>query len=290
MNMMARITEGDVELRRLDPGCIRPWHGNPRDYGSLSQANCSELIECIAKEGGNRVPVIVRRVPGDNLYLELVAGARRHFAVSHLQRVDANIMILAQVMTLSDQEAFRIADIENKEREDVSAVERGRNYAWARDTLYDGKQCALAAALGRKEPWVSKYLRIAAIPDEVLAAFAAPTDLAAKPAYKLAQALDDEERRSEIIARAHELAQEQADRKGVDPIAASTVLKRLLKRAGAQESQPLAAWPSKSGQPGLTLQKRGREGLSIVVHKNTDATADELMDFFRQALAYLEQA
>ena len=108
MNMMARITEGDVELRRLDPGCIRPWHGNPRNYGSLSQANCSELIESIAKEGGNRVPVIVRRVPGDNLYLELVAGARRHFAVSHLQRVDANIMILAQVMTLSIRKRFEL--------------------------------------------------------------------------------------------------------------------------------------------------------------------------------------
>lgn len=285
MNLMATMTRGDVELVRLDPGCIRLWHGNARDRDTLNEANCSDLIESIAEEGGNRVPVIVRRLPGDNLYFELVAGTRRHFAVSHLLRFHPNLLLLAQVMTLSDEEAFRIADVENKARDDVSAVERGRNYVWARDSLYDGKQCALAAAIGRKEPWVSKYLRIASIPDEVLAAFAAPTDLAAKPAYKLAQALDDEELRPSIIARAQELAREQAERKGGDPLAAIKVLKRLLNGANPQQTEPLAAWLAKSGLPALTVQKQDRHGLSMLVHKNTDANVDELVESFREALA-----
>lgn len=285
MNMMTRISREDVELVRLDPSCIKLWHGNARDRGSLNETNCSELIESIAKDGGNLVPVIVRRIPGDNLYFELIAGMRRHFAVDHLQRFHPDLLLLAQVVTLSDEDAFRIADIENKDRNDVSAVERGRNYAWARDTLYNGKQCALAAALGRKAPWVSRYLRIAAIPDEVLQAFASPTDLAAKPAYKLAQALDDVDCRPGIIARAQELAREQDERKGDKAMSGTKVLKRLLNDASPQQGEPLAAWSSKSGQPALTLKKRDRNGLNLMVHKNTDATIDELVESFREALA-----
>lgn len=284
MNIPWSTTAGSVDLVRLDPKRVQPWHGNARDRTGLNPSSCADLINDIAKDGENRVPVIVRRIPGDNLYFELVAGTRRHFAVTHLQNSDPNVVLVARVMTLTDQEAFRIADSENLKRNDVSAVERGRNYAWARDNLYDGRQRTLAAALGHEESWVSKYLRIAAIPDEVLAAFPSPSDLAVKPAYKLAQALDDPERRREIISRAKELTKEQAERKGTDPIPASQVLSRLLKGASSKTSEPLAVWPSTSGQPALTLCKRDREGLSFVVHKDADAAVDELLASFRDAL------
>jgi len=278
------MPKGKVELVRLDPACIRIWHGNARHQASLNEANCSELIDSIATEGENRVPVIVRPIPGDNLYFELVAGTRRHFAVSHLQRSCPDILLVAQVMLLSDQEAFRIADAENGKRADVSVVERARNYVWALDNLYDGKKAKLANALGHEPPWLSKFLLIAAIPDEVLQAFTSPTDLAAKPAYRLARALDDEERRPDIIARAQELAREQAERKPVNPMTAAVVMKRLLCGATSDQSQPLAAWPSKSGLPALTVEKKDRHGLSILVHENPGATTDELMASFREAL------
>lgn len=206
MNVAWSTTAGPVDLVRLDPKRVRLWHGNARDRAGLNPTTCADLINSIAKDGENRIPVIVRRIPGDNLYFELVAGTRRHFAVTHLQCSDPNVVLVARVMALTDEEAFRVADLENLERDDVSAVERGRNYAWARDNLYEGKQRALAAALGHQESWISKYLRIAAIPDEVLAAFPSPTDLAVKPAYKLALALNNPERRRDIIAWAKELA------------------------------------------------------------------------------------
>lgn len=67
-------------------------------------------------------------------------------------------------------------------------------------------------------------------------------------------------------------------------MAASKVLNRLLNGASPQKGEPLAAWTSRSGQPALTLHKRDREGLSIIVHKDTDATVDELMASIHDAL------
>jgi ParB family transcriptional regulator, chromosome partitioning protein len=47
---------------------IRPddcsvWDGNPRDVPGLSYESCRSLIESIAQEDGNRIPVLVRRNP-----------------------------------------------------------------------------------------------------------------------------------------------------------------------------------------------------------------------------------
>lgn len=39
--------------------------------------------------------------------------------------------LLAQVADLDDEAAFRLADIENRARKDVSDIERARNYAAA---------------------------------------------------------------------------------------------------------------------------------------------------------------
>ena len=285
MNAITTMDSWDGSVLRLDPSCIRPWHGNARDYGSLNEENCSELIQSIAELGGNRQPVFIRPVPGEKLRFELLAGSRRHFAVSHLRRNHPDIFLLAQVVSANDEEAFRIADVENRVRSDVSPVERGRNFVWALDRFYDGRQRTLAERLGKSEAWLSKYLKIAAIPDDVLQAFASPADLSMTAAYGLAAALEDAERSPQIIARARDIALEQVARKGADPMPASEVLKSLLEIEANRQAGPIAAWQSEAGLTALTLEKQDRKGLSIMVHKGSAATVDELTAAFREALA-----
>ncbi|MFD2498413.1 hypothetical protein ACFSTI_05545 [Rhizorhabdus histidinilytica] len=45
----------------LQPAECVVWDGNPRDVPRLTPEGCRSLIESIASEGGNRIPVLVRR-------------------------------------------------------------------------------------------------------------------------------------------------------------------------------------------------------------------------------------
>jgi ParB family chromosome partitioning protein len=249
----------------------------------ITEENCSGLIQSIAKEGGNHIPIIARPIAGDSLHVEVIAGTRRHFAVDRAGREDPNLELLAIVVDLTDEQAFRIADLENREREDVSPIERARNYKWAVENLYEGKQQELAEALNLSKGWISKMLRIATLPDDVLRAFASPADLPAEGGYKLACRLDDEGQRSAIMREAELIARDQADPR-LPAISGRAVLRRLLAADGEIRFPVRLSWPSSSGQPALSIKKKSRDGLLLLVHKNSDATEDELIAAFRDAL------
>ena len=59
---LARVASGEVRQVTqiaLDPARVRPWAGNARSYGHLSEENCRDLIDAIIAEGGQKVPAIV---------------------------------------------------------------------------------------------------------------------------------------------------------------------------------------------------------------------------------------
>ena len=285
MNLFARLDEQqESELVRLDPKNVRVWSGNARQYELLNRSNCADVIESIAVEGRNTEPVTVRRLPDDPSQLELVAGTRRHFSVSYLREHGyPEIWLRAQVRAMTDEEAFRISDAENSKRSDVSVIERARNYAWALEEFYDGKQRDLATSIGRKESWLSKELSVAAIPDEVLAAFASPNELVSKDAYKLARALKDEERRSAILRRAKEIADEKATSCG-EPIPAKKVLGRLLANENVPAEKAIQVWSTLAGEAYLTLRKNDAQGLHFLVPAGAEASIWQVKEAFEEAL------
>ena len=138
---LARMASGEVrqvtELR-LDPARCRIWPGNGRVYAALSETRCRDLIDSLVAEGGQKVPAIVRRVSNDRAFeYEVLAGTRRHWSISWLRANDYPEMVfVAQVVDLDDEAAFRLADLENRARADLSDLERARNYRWALDTHY----------------------------------------------------------------------------------------------------------------------------------------------------------
>lgn len=293
-----RVRSGEVRQVTqllLDPARVRVWPGNARIHARLTEENCRDLIDSLIAEGGQRVPAVVRRVEGDPDHdYEVIAGTRRHWSIVWLRaHAYPEMRFLAQVAALDDEAAFRLADIENRARRDVSDIERARNYAAALATHYGGRQKRMAERLRVSEGWLSKMLRVATIPDQVLAAFASLDDLGLKPAYGLAQALGDKAAAKRIQARARELAACRAARAaaGETPPGTAEVLRALLAAARPEPEAPPPEdldYISRHGRPALSIRSINRQGMTLRLHAGSGAGTDELVEALRAMLERLE--
>lgn len=288
-----KIGRGEVEnaivpMLQLDPARIRIWKGNARVYEQLTQENMRELIDSIDSVG-QQYPAVVRQIDGDAGHdYELIAGSRRHWAVSWLRARGWDIRLLAQVSNVGDEAAFNLSDTENRARQDVSDLERARNYAWALEAIYGGSLARMADSMKVSKSWLSKTITVSKIPDDIIAAFNSPSDVKIKPAYALAQALADRDRASRIREIADQLTKGQvrARERGHPPMSAPEVLGYLLER---QSRSDVARWrSSETGAVALTLTSRTPAGLSIRVHPDTGASHEELVAAFREALSYMD--
>ena len=293
---LARVTSGEVRQVTqllLDPARVRIWPGNARSYQHLTEQGCRELIDSIIAEGGQKVPAVVRRVNGDPAHdFEVIAGTRRHWSISWLRAHSyPEMQFVAQIANLDDEAAFRLADLENRARKDVSDLERARNYAEALKAHYGNHLTRMAERLKVSKGWLSKMVKVAQIPDAVINAFASPADVQLKPAYALAQALDDKVAAKAIQSAARDLAREQAARRdrGARPYPAADVLRQLLEASNdPADAAPPFTWTTPHGRLGLSIQSSNRQGVTIRLHAGSGAGNDELVDALRQALVHLE--
>ncbi|WP_340265983.1 ParB/RepB/Spo0J family partition protein [Sphingobium mellinum] len=296
---LARLASGEVRQVTqllLDPARVRIWRGNARLYGNLTEDNCRELIDSILAEGGQKVPAVVRRVEDDPDHdYEVIAGTRRHFSISWLRAHSyPDLMFVAQVAQLDDEAAFRLADLENRARKDVTDLERARNYAQALHAHYGSHLTRMAERLKLSKGWLSKMIKVAGLSDDIVAAFASPADVQLKPAYALSQALDDAAAAPAIEAEADRLASIQQERRdaGEPLLPAAEVMKRLLDAPRTAQSAPKAdpfTWMTRYGRPALTVQSVNRQGVTIRLHAGSGADVDMLTAALRDALEHLEQ-
>lgn len=295
---LARVASGEVKQvtqLQLDPARVRIWAGNARMQMHLSEETVRDLIDSILAEGGQKVPVLVRRVTGDADHeYEILTGTRRHFAISWLRANHyPDMRLLAQVTDLDDEAAFRLADIENRARKDVSDFERARNYRDALETHYGGQQRRMAERLRLNESWLSRILKVATLPDSVAAAFASLHDIPLKPAYALAVWMTRApHRRDMAMARAHKIIRAQEDRqlRGLQPFGRADVIRQLmngLDSERAPEPAPLSV-PGPLGRPMVSLAGRTRQGLTLRLHAASGASTEDVVEAVRTLLGQLE--
>ena len=296
---LARVASGEVRQvtqLALDPARCRIWSGNARAYDRLSERVCRELIDSLIAEGGQKVPAIVRRIEGDPDHdYEVIAGTRRHWSIAWLRANNyPDMVFIAQVHVLDDEAAFRIADIENRARSDVSDIERARNYAHAMQAYYGGHQTRMAERLNISKGWLSKMVKVAGIPDAVLAAFDGLADVKLAPAYPLAQALDDPAKGKAIIAAANRIAAEQAERANSKllPYPALDVLRRLLDAPHANALGRLEPYVAHSRyqRPILTVTSAGRQGVTVKLHAGSGAKDEEVIEAVRRMIEHLRES
>ena len=203
-------------LRWVDAAVCRMWEKHNRAYDLLTEDNCRDLIDGIRSQGQQEFPAIVRRLPvGDPAEYEVICGARRHFAVSWLNANNyPQFRYLIEVRDLTDEEAFRLADIENRDREDISDYERARDYAAAVQNYYGGKQKLMAQRLEVSEAWLSRYLQLAKLPGEIVSAYASIRDIKELHARQLKPLMADDAAKEVILRAAGGIADAQAKARG----------------------------------------------------------------------------
>ena len=292
-NALARLAVGElrqVTELRLDPARCRIWPGNGRYYASLDEVTCRDLIDSIIAEGAQRVPAVVRHVRDDPAHdYEVIAGTRRHWAVSWLRANHyPEISFLAQVQDIDDEQAFRLADLENRARKDLSDIERARNYSTALARHYGGVQARMAERLRISRGWLTKLLALASLPDEIIAAFPAPSALQVKGGYELSVLLQRPDAARLAVEAAQLVRREQEDRRrrGDDLLAGAEVTRRLVaavqvKRKRGGRAPVLAS----TGRPLLSVLADRADGLSLRLHGGSGAAEDEIMARVREALA-----
>ena len=238
-NRLAELVSGQAVTRiheLVDPGRCRIWETHNRDYGALDENNCADLIESMKAQGRQEVPAIVRRVKGGDADFEVICGARRHWTITWLRAHGMpDLRFLIEPRELTDEEAFRISDLENRSRRDLSDFERAVDYARAMERYYDNSQQRMAERLQVTKSWLSRYLELARLPGFVIEAFGSTTVIGISHAAKLAPLLKAPFTRKQVEEAAVVVAAEQALRRSSNraPLSASQVTTKLMTKPSA---------------------------------------------------------
>lgn len=287
-NRLADLASGAIVSRThelVDPARCRMWAGHNRDYALLNEERCADLIESIKAQGRQEMPAIVRRLSGDDGYdFEVVCGARRHWTISWLRSHSyPEFKFLVDVREIGDEEAFRLADIENRARDDLTDLERARDYLRALTAYYDGRQKTMAERLNVSQSWLTRYLDLARLPEELTKAFANPQELGIRNGIALKSFLKPNGRRERAFQEAGRLAAER-ERTG-KALSVLEVIKAIAlavdppKRSGRSE-----AFANAAGQPVLRIDGVDHKGIRITLLNKAGATRRDAEDAIRAVL------
>lgn len=285
---LSERASGETEektLRWVDPDTCQMWERHNRDYALLTSENCADLIDGIKSQGRQEFPAIVRRTPNGPKEFEVICGARRHFAVTWLRSNNyPQFNYLVDVRDISDEEAFRLADIENRDREDISDYERALDYASAIELYYGGRQKAMAERLEVSQPWLSRYLELARLPSEIVAAFAQKTDIKELHARSLKPLMLKPKDREKVLARAVEVEEMQiAARAGQGVALAPAQVVSHLKSALRKPTKKPVAMSYAMGTSGqeISVVKKGKK---LVLEIPESAKRQDVEDGLRAIL------
>lgn len=276
----------------IRPEQCRMWRRHNRRYDLLTVEDCSDLIERIASKG-QILPAIVRRLPeaeGEIEY-EVIAGARRHFAVSYLRRERGrdDILYKVDVRKLTDEEAFELSDLENRDRKDVSEYERATDYETALGEFYEGNQTRMAEKIKLSRSTLINYLMLARVPNEILAAYGDPRKISIRHGKEINAALNDPARSVRLMERAAELA--EAQRQGLMignayPYDAARVFKELRQsfdEVGRKSSSRAAVRALDLGARGKGTAKVSRQKLLLEIPTRKGENVEDLLERIRTA-------
>ena len=229
---LARIATGKMVADRtewIDPGKCRPWRLHNRDLDHLNEESCRDLIDAFLSATKQRIPAIVRRLKDDPVYdYEIIAGVRRWWTVTWLRSHNhPEFDYLVTIQNVTDEEAFRISDVENRARKDITDWERAKEYAQALELFYDSSQIQMAAHLNLSRSWLTRLLDVARLPQEIVEAFEDKHEITVRIARDIKPFVEDREALARMVAEVRRI---RSDRLTIK-ITAADATKRLVKAA-----------------------------------------------------------
>src|SRR3546814_5391391 len=103
----------------------------------------------------------------------------------------------------TDEEAFRVSDVENRSRKDITDWERGIEYSRALAEFYNGSQNEMAEHLKISRSWLSRLLDVVRLPEAIIAAFADRHDITVRVARDIQPLCGEEDRKSTRLNSSH---------------------------------------------------------------------------------------
>ncbi len=141
----------EISIDLIDPSTLQP-------RSIFDEAKLNELAASISANGVVQ-PLLVRR-RGERY--ELIAGERRWRAA----QLAGLTKVPAVVRNVSDDKVLELALIENIQREDLNPIEEARAYKKLIETV-GLTQEVVAERVGRDRSYVTNYLRLLRLPDDL---------------------------------------------------------------------------------------------------------------------------
>ena len=251
--------EGFLPLRLLDPKRIRRSKYANRHASEFNTPDFRRFKQLIVDAGVNVQPIKVRPTKEDPDYdFEVAFGHRRHQAT-----LESGLPVLAFIEEMNDQELWLVMARENLERKDMSPWEQGKSLLQAMETGLFPSHRRLAFDLGVDPSNAMKLLSLARLPDALLAAFSAPTDLQMLWSKPLSDALQRDP--DSVISRANALAA-LVPRK-----AAKLVFEELI--AEPETAKPIEV--KVNGKVVAVIKRKGKGGATVTMPVVSDLKALE---------------
>ena len=141
----------EVDLDSIVPGSMQP-------RTRFDEESLEKLAESIRSHGIVQPLLVRRRADG----FELIAGERRWRAA----RLAGMTRVPVVVKEVPDENLLEIALIENIQRENLNAIEEAQAYRKLIETV-GLTQEALASRVGRDRSYITNYLRLLRLPDDL---------------------------------------------------------------------------------------------------------------------------
>lgn len=206
----------DLDLKQIQPNRL-----NPRTQ--FSKSGLDDLAASI-RQYGILEPIIVRP---DNGHYEVVVGERRYRAA---QQAGLDLVPVI-IKDYSDEEVMEINLVENVQREDLSAVEKGRICQQLRERFPDHypNWDGIAGRIGVEPDTIRAWVRTLDLPEEIRERIA-PREgqrvprgkIAYRTALEVAQKIEEPEKQVEVVQR---LADEPVP---------GAVIQEVIRRAAAE--------------------------------------------------------
>ncbi len=280
LNLTKEIMSGSkVKTPRLlvEPSQCKIWERHNRDYALLNEIKCKDLIDQFKVTGKQEFPGIVRLIEGEGeIKYEIICGARRFWTSQYL-----GWKYFVEIRDISDEEAFRLSDIENRAREDISDYERALDYKKALGHYYQN-QVQMANRLEVTTSWLSRYLDIADLPEEIVKAYRDITDIKVIHARKLKPYLNssvkNKEIRDSLIQKAIELQGSDFD--------GTKVITELLKvvKPNTKSIRSVNQHTSKNGLITMQIQKRKDKKIELLINKKGLGSKEDIIELLNSII------
>lgn len=175
------------------------YNGNERDQELLTEDSLADILPTF-RSAGQQFPAIGRNVCG---ITEVADGSRRRAAA-----ILAGRSYRVLIGDLTEEDMQWLTKLGN-DYTPPSAYERGKRYARLLKNQFDGNLSALAESEGISRRVLTRYVKTATLPVEVIKAFAVPNDLSMKGGETLAGLLPDW--RDAMVAAAEDIAARRKD-------------------------------------------------------------------------------